>query len=663
MRAVPIVFFALFVSMTAKGQQRTIVDSLLHELSEVKNDTIKTRLYKFIVEQYGTNNTDEALRYAELGMKHVKTMKWGKGIAVFQMVIGSLESDKGNYQQAIERFQEAYTFHISNKDYYNAASTLNNLGSAYQRQSVYDKATEKYFEALKLAESIPNNYLIAICLSNIAKVYSGQNDFDKALEYDIKALEIQSKDANNDGMADTDVSIANTYIQKKDTVHARQYYEDALTRYTESGNNIGVASVYSNMSNLFIDSKNVLDYRLKAQKIWDEISPAHFSSIINLGNIALSYIDIVRNPKQYPYQSSRKELLQKAETCINRAILYSIESEDKGNYAFLIGVRSELEAEKGNFKKAYEDANLFHSLNDSIYSQESKNKIAAIEGQREVALRDKEIELNKLALSGQRKQNIALLLGLGFVLIIGGLLYRQNRIRKRTNSELLNLNSQLDEANKVKAKFFAILSHDLRSPLARLINFLHLQKEAPDLLTGQQATVHQQKIVTSAEALLENMETVLLWGKGQMVDFKPVKKKIFIVNLFKQIEVAFKDYENIQLSFSDTEKIEIITDENYLFTIMQNLTANATKALDGTTDGSIRWKAEKQNDGRVTLSITDNGPGLSEDQRDKLLNGQEITGNKNGFGFHIIRDLTKAIECTIEVESELGSGTTFLLHC
>ena len=51
------------------------------------------------------------------------------------------------------------------------------------------------------------------------------------------------------------------------------------------------------------------------------------------------------------------------------------------------------------------------------------------------------------------------------------------------------LNNQLDEANKVKAKFFGILSHDLRSPVANLIHFLHLQKNDPDLLGKEQADI------------------------------------------------------------------------------------------------------------------------------------------------------------------------------
>jgi signal transduction histidine kinase/tetratricopeptide (TPR) repeat protein len=662
MRASVIFLFALSIAMTTQGQQQTIVDSLVQCLSKVKNDTIKARLYKSIVEQYSSNNPDEAFRFATEGMSHVEAMKWSKGIAVFHSRIGVLYNDKGDYTKAVDHFEKAYSTFASSKDYFNAASVLNNWGAAYQHQSVYDKATEKFFEALKLAEDIPNNYLIAICLGNISKIYSAQSDYQKGLDYAFKALELQRSDSNKNGIAETYIAIADTYMEKKDTVLAKQYYEDALAGFIETGNSLGIASAYTNMSLLFRDTKNALDYRLKAQEIWDKVSPAHTMSIVNLGNIAYAYIDMVRHPAHYPDKISRNELLEKAETCINRAVLYSLESENKNNYAFLIGARSELEAEKGNFKKAYSDVTLYHRLNDSIFSQESKNKIANIEGHREVVLRDKEIELNQLALTVERKQNLGLTLGLGLVLTIGALLYRQNQIRKKTNAALLRINSQLDEANKVKAKFFAILSHDLRSPLARLINFLHLQIEAPDLLRSEQAAIHQKKIITSAEALLGNMETVLLWGKGQMVHFKPVKSRIPVGTLFKQLDEAFKGYEKVHLTFLDQEKIEISTDENYLITIMQNLTANAIKALYGNTKGAITWKAEKGSDDKIILSITDNGPGLDEHQIEKLFAGQEITGSKNGFGFHIVRDLAKSVECRIAVISKPKTGTTFQLH-
>ncbi len=645
---------------SAFSQDQKVVDSLAQNLSVAQQDSNKVKTFLNLARLYYQTNPDSFFLCTHQALDLARKIEWPRGIANSTNNIGLLLSDTGNHQLAITYLEESLLINREIGAKLNIINNLTNIGRIYYRQGDFVKSSDYFFDALEIAEAINNHEKIAMIGTNLTATFCSEKDWVKGEKYARLTL-------HHSELANAPIHSFKSYIalgeiraEQFDTLGAKSFFESALEVCQKNDFKLLSAEALSNLARIESNYDTALATILKARKILDELSPNSLNSVMNLEALGVLYLNLYQSRSS---AAGRKVFLQKAEYYLQEKVRRC--SELNYTEALALGLNQLVKVQelKGDFKLAHQYSNQYHAINDSLYSQESKNKIATIEGQREVALRDKEIELNKVALSAQRKQNIGLTLGLGLVFIIGILLYRQNRIRKRTNAELVHLNNQLDEANKVKAKFFAILSHDLRSPLARLINFLHLQKEAPDLLTGQQATVHQQKIVTSAEALLENMETVLLWGKGQMVDFKPVKKKIFIVNLFKQIEVAFKDYENIQLSFSDTEKIEIITDENYLFTIMQNLTANATKALDGTTDGSIRWKAEKQNDGRVTLSITDNGPGLSEDQRDKLLNGQEITGNKNGFGFHIIRDLTKAIECTIEVESELGSGTTFLLHC
>ena len=88
------------------------------------------------------------------------------------------------------------------------------------------------------------------------------------------------------------------------------------------------------------------------------------------------------------------------------------------------------------------------------------------------------------------------------------------------------MNQELDEANKIKARFFSILNHDLRSPVSNLIHFLHLQKENPELIDEATALRMQTKVITGAENLLSSMEDILLWSKGQMENFKPHFKEI-----------------------------------------------------------------------------------------------------------------------------------------
>lgn len=655
-----ILLFVLIVVSKPALAQVSDIDSLINQIPKVTNDTTKARLYKSIVEQSSTHDLDLAMKYAREGLAHVEQMKWKKGIAVFNQLIGSVNSDHGDYKTAIDYMRKAYAIHVDNKDDYNAAATLNNIGTAYSRQSNFDKAAENYFAALAIADKAGNKDQQAIFLSNISVLYFDQNNLTKAQEYDKKALELHRSAGNRMGMANVMVGMANTYLVQADTAHSIQLYEEALTIYKSEGDEFGAATVLTNMSILVKPEQRNLEYKLEAQEIWDRISPAHPVSLNNLSNTGLLYLDRARNVSASSTTLlSRKETLAMAERYLHRAEILSKESNRVASYSFVMGLLSELEAEKGNYKKAYENSKIYHHLNDSIYSQDSKNKISLMEGQYEVALRDKEISLNKQALSEQRVQLIALVVGLILLAIIGALIYHQSTIRRNNNIRLSRLNLELIEANQVKSKLFAIISHDLRAPIARLINFLHLQRETPDLLSKDQVAAHQNKITAAAENLLVNMEEILLWSKGQMENFKPSMKSVPVAQLFRRLEQSF-DQVNSTLSFSDTADLAIFTDENFAYTILHNLTNNAVNASRQITDSKIKWSAIKK-DTHVLLTISDNGPGMKQSWGEVVSNTNNVNSGISGFGFYIVRDMANAIQCTISIEPPTGAGTTIHL--
>jgi signal transduction histidine kinase len=65
---------------------------------------------------------------------------------------------------------------------------------------------------------------------------------------------------------------------------------------------------------------------------------------------------------------------------------------------------------------------------------------------------------------------------------------------------------------------------------------------------------------------------------------------------------------------------------------------------------------------KIFLSITDNGKGASDEQFKALYDDKEVVGIKTGLGLHLIRDLAKAIDCEITVDSKINEGTTFTLR-
>jgi signal transduction histidine kinase len=136
-------------------------------------------------------------------------------------------------------------------------------------------------------------------------------------------------------------------------------------------------------------------------------------------------------------------------------------------------------------------------------------------------------------------------------------------------------------------------------------------------------------------------------------------KPVAVSYLFEDIKKHFYGTDGITFIFEDPQHINISTDDNYLKTIMRNLTGNAVKVLANTASPTIVWKAWQEG-GKAFLSLTDNGPGGSSEAFKALYDEKEVVGIKTGLGLHLIRDLAKAINCKITVDSEPGK-TIFVM--
>lgn len=658
MKCTAIIFLCfLQTALFAQKNAQARIDSMLHELPAVKEDTLRVKTLLQIAQTYIQVDPGKGIEYAESGLVMAEKMKWKRGIANLQNALGLLIGDTGNNVAARGHFEESLVLNREMNASFNMISNLNNIGRSYQRESDFSRALDYYFRALAIAEEIKSDEQISLVGTNLAASYITQRNFVKGLEYaemTLKHAELAHASGNM-GKALLDLGVIKE--QTGDTASAKAYLNRALKVYEDAGNRMAVAQLLAEMALMeYPDLKKAISIMLKAQQILDEIAPTSTISIQSMANLGRTYFDMAIQTAP----AEKNEWLAKSEYYLRQGEKICKET---GNTEYLATIAinlADLEEQKGNYKAALNNYKTYSSINDSLFSQDKKNELAGMENKHNIDLKNKEIAINQLELVSQRKTQLGLFIGLALLGIIGGMLFWQSRMRKKSNTTLMVLNNQLDEANKVKVKFFGILSHDLRSPIASLINFLYLLKNEPELLTADERTKHQQQIGQSAEELLQSMETMLLWSKEQMEHFRPDIRLVPVSVLFDYLQKFFPETQQVSIRFNDPENLVVSADENYLKVIMQNLTSNALKALKNTTEGRIEWKARK--DGSKTiLSITDNGPGISEEQVKSLYQEGSGFNARTGFGLHLIRDLARAIQYHISIESKPGFGTTFVL--
>ena len=646
-----------------QGQDLQMIDSLEKEVGYAKEDSNKTRLYYRIWQQYRNNDMEKATYYARIGLAHARKVKWDKGIAAFYTSIGEGFDNQRANDSAIFYYNKAIDIYQKIDFPKGLAGVYNNMSVLYGNSADYVKAIEYSFKGLPIVLNIKDTSYASVIYNNIGKFYYNQQNYPKASEYILKALNMAESAGFREKMGDSYSLLAMIYLAQKDSVRSLIHFEKAIRLFEESQNLISLAETYSNLSALKNDYREKLQYSFKARALFDSLElTSHLMSITNFGNIGVDYFDLVRFKDKIGVKrgdiipKNDNELLALAEQYLTRSVNLSREFLEFENLYHFLKVLGELEEYKGNSTQALEYYKESYALSDSLFSQENKNRIAELESQREIEHRDKELAIKRLELNNARRTRVALICGAGLLFVIGGLLFYQNRTRRKTNAALLQLNKKLEEANRIKARFFGILSHDLRGPVANLAHFLQLQQDAPDLIDAERTKDHQQKLVISTENLLGTMETVLLWSKSQMERFAPQKKMVMVKELFETLKKYVSENTNIAITFNDPDNLCVYTDEDYLSTIMYNLQANAIKALKNTVNPKIEWAAVKEKES-VIISISDNGPGIPKEQADVLYNKESVISAKQGLGLHIIRDMAEAINCSISIHVNGSNGS------
>ena len=647
-------FLILITSFSTKAQS---VDSLISIANKEITKQKKVDKLNELSIDYKSKNYSVSKELAYQAEKIANAIQYKDGEAIALRNQGVVLTNESKLDEALNVYTKALTLTKNKKI---IGQLYGSISRVYSNKSEFVKALDYSYKSLSIFEEIEDLQLQYVSLYNIANLNLQMGNTEKYYEYKNRAAALDNlmkqESIKTPKTAGPFLEIKKESAKKQDSINKKpSYYELRIAEATKNNNLPELAESLMAEGKIQTENNN-LEKGIELLNLALSIE----TKLNNPYEIALTKYLLGNAEKKVFIKTKQQQNLNKAEKHYIDCLTYfknnRLTIDELNTYENL----SELYELKGNNQKALEYNKLAYDKYQVIYNNDNKQTVKDLENKYKLEIKNKEIEINQLELKDSNKKLIILIIVSIFFSLIGGLLYFQKTKQKKTNQELLSLNHELDQANKVKTRFFSILNHDLRSPVANLIHFLHLQKDNPDLLDEATKKRFEEKTMEGAENLLTSMEDLLLWSKGQMENFKPQPQKTHVSKLFDDTKKVFSGYQNIKFEYLNPENIEIFTDENYLKTIVRNLTSNAINVFTSTTNPTIIWKAWQENN-QSYLSITDNGPGASLEQFKALYDDKEVVGIKTGLGLHLIRDLAKAINCEIIVDSKINEGTTFIL--
>ena len=537
----------------------------------------------------------------------------------FFSVINDYENQMDACLKAIEVVQKDKAQKIANKQSIELPlreemQMLNNIAIIYNVTCNTDKTIEYLLKAMKVMDDNPEvdfGIFKYYLLGNLADMYISVNQLDKAFPLIEKAYKLVAATDDFESIAYQLVRSSKFYLSSGDLKQALNYGKQAL-QMAEKANIPGILNVADkNLVQLYLTMKDYKSSLYYANRILERTREDDWHMLHNI------------------YE--------------NLALIY---------------------AATGNIEKANEYMSKYRDVTTAISDKNMHEVIQEMEIKYNVKQKELEIMCHQDTIKQQRSIFIA---GMGVALLIIGFMIYISIQRKRCNR-------MLAEMNALKDKFFSIISHDLKNPTIAQRDALQLLADNADQLDSHLLSEYYQKLLKSANGMVALLNNLLNWTQIQTKQeiYRPVTFNI-VAALQSDVEVIRNMAASKHLAFKAVlPPTAIITgDENMLVTVVRNLLSNAVKfTADGggvileisPCSGEVACNAPTT----YTVSVTDTGVGMSEEQVRNLFRLDGVHSNRGtagetgtGLGLIVCKEMLEKHGIILHIESTEGKGSKF----
>ncbi len=536
----------------------------------------------------------------------------------------------------------------------NRAAAKLRIGNTYKKLGDLKQASIEITEALKYYKYANHESGILEAYSKLALVLAAQREYSQAINYMKESQAIYKTLSDSIRYATTSLNIGELFRLDKKHKEALNYSIEALNIFKEKEHQTGVGYALGNLGLIHLAQDSLQQAKTYLNQSISILEPLgdNYSTSVYYEGLAHVY----QKQKQY------KQALVPANKSLQLAQKDGLIEQIRDANLRL----SEIYSDTKQFEQAHQFYKEYVVFRDSLVNEKNIREIANMRRQYEVA--QKQAEVDELNRQQEYMFNLQIFQAVvvGLLLVIVFVLAKYYRRKKADNKKLEQQRTELKKLNATKDKFFSIISHDLRSPVASFHSFLDIIDDLLQLGRVDNLKKLFKELKRSTKYILELIDNLLSWGLSQKGDlpYSPqacnVKKSVKKVCglLSKSAEL-----KKIKLSFDLDEKLYVIADEHMFESILRNLTSNALKFTP--EGGSVSISASLVNN-NVSIVVTDDGIGMTEEKIEHLfdLDGNKSTyGTQNekgmGLGLRLVAEFIEKNKGEINVESEMGKGTKF----
>ncbi len=632
-----ILFLLLGLSFPCASQSELSIDSLKKQLEATQDDSIKIQLLNTLSERNYNIDLQQSLRYSRDAILLSREQVNHIGLLGAQNMLMRIHRRLGNFEISIRYALESIGLASTLKDSVQLFESYSALGNIYSSLMNYEDA--QYY--LRLAYRVGNAIKhpgIAATENFMGRNYGKMGIYDSAKFYILRAKEREERNPQ--------------------------------PGYT-------LSYIYNNLAEVYLSTGEfdlALGFYHRSKEL-PESKKSPFGMTFTLNGLALVY----KNLEDYD------QSIESIKESLRISTKYQYRDKAKESYSILYEVY-ELQSDFHNALDAYKLANQYQ---DSIFSEEKVRTIEnlKINYETDAMLRENELLRKEAQLKNSQvsKRNLLLIIGGGgglFLMLVIFLLYRNNKERTKNNLLLADYNENLQRQVKKQTldlqktnlelikhnnqleQFGYIASHNLRSPVARIMGLTSLAKmgnPSPAEIDEILEKLHDSSM--DLDEIIRDLNAILEIRKGAQLKLEEVDLQHKLEKAESILKEPLKAAQGIiETDFAAGQNL--IGVNVYVESILYNLLSNAIKYRS--PDRPLRIKVEtKKTNKAIQVLFSDNGIGIDiakfSEKLFTLYQRFHTHVEGKGLGLFLVKTQVESMNGTIDVKSKLNVGTTFII--